>query len=207
MRKLILTGLAASLIAPAGAWAQEPPPLPADGPPLAGDAVSPGPDSPRDAPDLRPDGPQPGDRAPPPPEDRQAQAPTPQPGQPAPPPKAQAKAKPAEKPKLDEAAGGVAGGVLANVAGTAVAGPVGGIAASMVGSRVGSGAVRVTKKVLGIGKKPDKPPVQEAAAAPEAAHDAAAVAPIAEPPGPVLREEPPADAAAIPIEPEAPAPS
>ena len=111
------------------------------------------------------------------------------------PPASRGKAKPAEKPKLDEAAGGLAGSVLGNVAGTAVGGPVGGIAAGMVGGRLGSGAVRVGKKMLGVGQKK---PVEQAAAAPQAGREAAAQEPAppgAAPPipsGPVLVEEPPA---------------
>jgi hypothetical protein len=156
MRRVLVAGLTAGLIAPAGALAQEVQPPAPDGPPVAGDAIPPGPDEARAPPDLTPDGPQPGDPAPPPP----------------PAPASRDKAKPAEKPKLDEAAGGLAGSVLANVAGTAVGGPVGGIAAGIVGGRLGSGAVRVGKKMLGVGqKKPAEPPV---------------------PSGPVLVEEPPA---------------
>jgi hypothetical protein len=186
MRRVLVAGLTAGLIAPAGALAQEVQPPAADGPPVAGDAIPPGPGEARAPPDLTPDGPQPGDPAPPPPP-------------PPPAPASRDKAKPAEKPKLDEAAGGLAGSVLANVAGTAVGGPVGGIAASMVGGRLGSGAVRVGKKMLGVGqKKPAESPVQQAAAAPQAGRDAAAqepAPPAAEPPapsGPVLVEEPPA---------------
>jgi pyruvate/2-oxoglutarate dehydrogenase complex dihydrolipoamide acyltransferase (E2) component len=79
--------------------------------------------------------------------------------------------------------------VAGKVAGTAVAGPIGGFAASFVGSRLGSTAVRVGKRVLGIGKKPE--PLRQAAAAPGAGREAAA----AEPDRPPAASEPPAEAA------------
>lgn len=182
MRRILTAGLSAALsaalIAPV-AWADPTPPP--DDTPLPRDAAPPPPpDNPdRGAPetpqrddkvseprDSSPRWSPPGDKAP---EPQYAEPHFPQPGDPAPDPgpisvRPDDKPRPA-KPKLDEAAGGVAGAVLGQVAGTAAGGPVGGIAASMVGSRLGGAAVRVGKRVLGIGGKPqdDLPPSDDAA--------------------------------------------
>jgi hypothetical protein len=162
MRSVLIAGLAAALLAPAVAQAQEAKPLP----PLD---VAPAP--PPDAPAVAPpgDGPHPGDPVPP-------AAVTPggplHPGDENLPPDAyNTPSKP--KPKLGEAAGGLAGGILGQVVGTAAGGPVGGIAASLVGDKIGSGVVRVGKKMFGRGKKP----VEQAAAATADARPAAATEP------------------------------
>lgn len=173
MRRILLIGLAAGLAAPVSTRAQPPvPPAPAEESPPRGEAPRP----PVTLPEERSERPAPDPAkapAPAPSEDR-----GPQPGE-APPlvspwgdrlrPDEPAKAKP--KPKLDEAAGGVAGSLAGKVAGTAIAGPVGGIAASLVGGPLGSATVRTGKKVLGIGKKRWAPAEQaqaEPAPAPEA---------------------------------------
>jgi hypothetical protein len=195
MRKVLVAGLAAILIAPTAARAQAtppaeespPPPETVRGPPTD-EAVQPGeeprqkaaPAPPRD--DIR-ESPPPPERVQVPGELRRDEPALPSarggplhPGDEILPPDAK-KPTPPEKPKLDEAAGGVAGGIAANIAGTAVAGPIGGIAASMVGSSLGSATVRVGKRVLGIGKKKQaEPAVQQASAAPEAGADASATA-------------------------------
>jgi hypothetical protein len=122
----------------------------------------------------------------------------PQPGDPAPDPgpisaRPDDKPKP-PKPKLDEAAGGVAGGVLGKIAGTAAGGPVGGFAAGMVGGRIGGAAVRIGKRVLGMGKKP----AEDALEAGDAGAPAAATAPEARrpevPPMPTRADRDPAPA-------------
>ena len=136
MRSVLIAGLAAALLAPAMAQAQE-------AKPLAPEDIAPAP--PPDAAPVAPpgDGPHPGDPAPPP-------AVTPggplHPGDENLPPDAyDAPAKP--KPKVGEAAGGLAGGVLGQVVGTAAGGLAGGIAASLVGDKIGLGMVRMGKKI------------------------------------------------------------
>jgi hypothetical protein len=164
MRSVLIAALSAALLAPA-AWAQEgkprppedvaPGPLREPGPvapvwdaPHAGDPAPPTIGAPGDAAatppaatPVRPGGPlHPGDEVLPPDADKGAAR----------------KAPP--KPRLDEAAGGLAGGVIGQVAGTAVGGPVGGIAASLVGGKIGTGVVRIGRKVLGRDKKPPEQP-------------------------------------------------
>jgi hypothetical protein len=204
MRRVLMAGFAAGLIAPAAAWGQEVPARLTEEPPGVADAIPPGSDAARDLPDRTPDGPQPGDPAPPPPPPGPPRSP--QPGDPAPPPTPRAEAKPAEKPKLAETVGGVAGSALGSVVGTAAGGPAGGIAGSWAGGAVGTHAVKAAKRVLGVGgkTKPAEPPV-ERAAAPQAGRDAAAEEPAppaaAEPPGPsgpTLVEEPPATRSGAP---------
>jgi hypothetical protein len=179
MRSVLIAALSAALLAPVAARAQEAkPPPPADVAP--GPLREPGPAAPAwDAPHA-------GDPAPPTigaPGDAAATPPvaapvTPggplHPGDEILPPDAYKKAPP--KPKLDEAAGGLAGGVIGQVAGTAAGGPLGGVAASLVGGKIGTGVVRIGRKVLGR----DKKPAEQAASAPAQGRAAATVEPSGE---------------------------
>jgi hypothetical protein len=171
MRSVLIAGLAAGLLAPAVAQAQEAKPLPPQD-------VAPAP--PPDAAPVAPpgDGPHRGDPGPPPAGTQPATPGGPlHPGDENLPPDAYKTAPPQKpKPKLGESAGGLAGGILGQVAGTAAGGPVGGIAASLVGDKLGSGVVRMGKKVFGRDKKPAEP--EPAASALADARPAAATEPL-----------------------------
>lgn len=205
MRSVLIAGLAAALAVPAVAAAQTAEPIGHEIPPAeelpAPREAPPAPqlDAPPDqaaAPRVEPaapeDRPSPADAAPPPvsPWGDKLRPPEPEP-------------KPKPKVKVDEAAGGIAGSLAAEAAGTAIAGPIGGIAASFVGGPVGSAAVRVGKRILGIGRKPSadepgKQPSQQAAAAPERGVPAAAT--VRDPPEPPLRAEDREEPAVVPTE-------
>jgi hypothetical protein len=195
MRSVLIAALSAAMAAPA-AWAQEAKPRPpediAPGPLREPGPVAPSWDAPHAGDPALPTIGAPGDAAATPTVTPPATPPvTPggplHPGDEILPPDAYKKAPP-PKPKLDEAAGGLAGGVIGQVAGTAVGGPVGGIAASLVGGRIGTGAVRIGRKILGRDKKPG----EQAAAASDEGHQAAATEP-ARRTGPAEAEPRPAD--------------
>jgi hypothetical protein len=177
MRRLLVTLMAGTILAPAAALSQVPPP----------------------AAEYEGSGPVLGDPAPPPTPTAELPAPpesAPAAGDPAPPPAEVAPVdveggKDKKKPLITKRdVGGVAGGAIGGIAGAAVLGPVG----KFVGAFVGK---QVAKTVMGK-PKADDPPKQEVAAAAPSAESAAAPAvasPATAPPleAPLI-DAPPADA-------------